>query len=889
MPMNQSSAMPFGSARRSERGQILVLFAFVLIALLLVSALAVDYGGWLLARRGYQNAADEAAIAGAYLLTSQISDQCSATQPSKNVCAREAAWTSLKQHLNLGVNPATQAAFIGDVPYTEAGYTIWVASPPSDAGAAYPGFASSLKTIFVRVDRVQQANISRIIGATPTVGAWATAGRIPQNFAIVTLCGPPDCRTPNGEDLKVAGTGSTLILLKGDIGSNSFAKTSGNSAAIALSDTNASSAYMHYPAECQVGSVSCQLVGWDDGTPGSRTGPKGALALPQVLDPAYLAPTLSNTATPWQCRPADTGATISYAPSTDSVVANSDFPFELASAVQPKADPAVPLAVVTVGGQVTDSISTTPLNGATVTIVGPNGSLTPTTYTATTSGSGNNAGKYSIAGVTPTGQYTMTVTLANYATQSFNIDIASNGSASRDVALVPNPGTINGTVSGTVAAPFTITTDSGSSTTVSAAGPYTLTNVTPGSRIVTPAPPSGYASTPTSRTVTVAPGGTVNNVDFALSAIPTGTISGTVTDETTNLPIPGVTVSVTQGAGIGKSGTTNSSGVYTINGVKTGNNQQVTATLVGYTDEQSGNFNVTAGTTTVNLAMWPSRCGTNNANYGRWDCGNGSQTAANACGSVTNPTAANVSCSKFNQSNLIRPGTYERISIGANQCAWIDPLGGVTGLAGSQPGGVIYVTDQINIDSSAFLFGDGVTIVLGPDAHVDINNGGGFVINYEDPTYTYGGGSKFRTESSIGGGAGVTRCSGDADSYTNLKRSAWTTKARYTWDTSTTPPCYRDDGGAGFLGEIGMAFYLRGTPTGSGQRFYFNGLMGFLFDGVLYAPKDDIKLGGQGAQAAAGQIVAWTLTYAGDTDIVQRYDGLEVDGPPYLIEPYIGE
>ena len=105
-----------------------------------------------------------------------------------------------------------------------------------------------------------------------------------------------------------------------------------------------------------------------------------------------------------------------------------------------------------------------------------------------------------------------------------------------------------------------------------------------------------------------------------------------------------------------------------------------------------------------------------------------------------------------------------------------------------------------------------------------------------------------------------------------------------------TPPCYRDDGGAGFQGEIGLAWYLRGTaPNSNSHRFQESGNTGFLFDGVLYGPKDDVGLGGQGAQAAAGQIIAWTLTYSGDTDIVQRYDGLEIDGPPYLIEPYIGE
>ena len=87
-----------------------------------------------------------------------------------------------------------------------------------------------------------------------------------------------------------------------------------------------------------------------------------------------------------------------------------------------------------------------------------------------------------------------------------------------------------------------------------------------------------------------------------------------------------------------------------------------------------------------------------------------------------------------------------------------------------------------------------------------------------------------------------------------------------------------------------MAWYLAGNATcRGGHRFQFSGVMGFLFDGVLYGPKDDIDLGGQGAQAAAGQIVAWTLKDHGTTDIHQRYSGIPVHGPTSLIEPYLGE
>ena len=47
-----------------------------------------------------------------------------------------------------------------------------------------------------------------------------------------------------------------------------------------------------------------------------------------------------------------------------------------------------------------------------------------------------------------------------------------------------------------------------------------------------------------------------------------------------------------------------------------------------------------------------------------------------------------------------------------------------------------------------------------------------------------------------------------------------------------------------------MAWYLAGSPMCyGGHRFHCSGVMGSLFDGVLYGPKDDIDLGGHGAQA----------------------------------------
>ena len=53
------------TSRPQERGQVLVLFAGGLVALLIVAALAFDVGMMLVERRDEQNAADAAALAGA--------------------------------------------------------------------------------------------------------------------------------------------------------------------------------------------------------------------------------------------------------------------------------------------------------------------------------------------------------------------------------------------------------------------------------------------------------------------------------------------------------------------------------------------------------------------------------------------------------------------------------------------------------------------------------------------------------------------------------------------------------------------------------------------------------------------------------------------------------
>lgn len=71
--------------RTRERGQVLVLFAGGLVALLLVAALAFDVGMMLVERRDQQNAADAAALAGArFVLTSPAQAEAAARRLARD-------------------------------------------------------------------------------------------------------------------------------------------------------------------------------------------------------------------------------------------------------------------------------------------------------------------------------------------------------------------------------------------------------------------------------------------------------------------------------------------------------------------------------------------------------------------------------------------------------------------------------------------------------------------------------------------------------------------------------------------------------------------------------------------------------------------------------------
>jgi hypothetical protein len=193
-------------------------------------------------------------------------------------------------------------------------------------------------------------------------------------------------------------------------------------------------------------------------------------------------------------------------------------------------------------------------------------------------------------------------------------------------------------------------------------------------------------------------------------------------------------------------------------------------------------------------------------------------------------------------------------------------------------------------------------------AAFDIKSGSGFVLNY---------GSLHNTPSNTSSGCNLSTVKVYGDGYSPCFRTAddpngndyayaaWTTTGSSPWQSNygsgcaqASTPAYNTTGKdtTGTTAtpcvtpgkDLGITFYAYGSST-SRFKLDTNG-MGFLFNGVLYAPSDEVDLGGgNDAQAAAGQIVGWTIKYHGGTNIVQNWYAEPQDGQPFLIEPVIGE
>lgn len=229
--------------RREGTGQVLVLFVLILVALLGLSALAVDYGVWLLKDREFQNAADSAALAGAAEFNVPPADR-SCINGTAPMCAnaRTRAWASLKDSLDLcaGLDPAacdTQLATYTTRDTPPAGdpingWTLWVDTPPGGAGSSYTTqlggrYAANMAAVFVRVDRTVDAFLGHMImpGGSRRTG-WATAGRLSGDYALSAYCyddSPLQTGGCKSDGIAINGGGG-ITIVNGDVASNQSLK-----------------------------------------------------------------------------------------------------------------------------------------------------------------------------------------------------------------------------------------------------------------------------------------------------------------------------------------------------------------------------------------------------------------------------------------------------------------------------------------------------------------------------------------------------------------------------------------------------------------------------------------------------------------------------------------
>jgi hypothetical protein len=167
--------MPSMRIRDGERGQILILFAGGLVALLLILGLVVDGGTAFVNRRDGQNSADLAALAG----TKKVVDTWRQASNPGVYPVGNGAYQAIQTSMTANDCPVGgictwTAHYVGP----RSGATFQDLGPVGEFDATIPGSASGTKAIGIKVDvtRTPRTYFLGVIGqSTWTVGTAATA------------------------------------------------------------------------------------------------------------------------------------------------------------------------------------------------------------------------------------------------------------------------------------------------------------------------------------------------------------------------------------------------------------------------------------------------------------------------------------------------------------------------------------------------------------------------------------------------------------------------------------------------------------------------------------------------------------------------------------------
>jgi protocatechuate 3,4-dioxygenase beta subunit len=249
----------------------------------------------------------------------------------------------------------------------------------------------------------------------------------------------------------------------------------------------------------------------------------------------------------------------------------------------------------TVSGVATSAQTGLPISGATIDLIHAGTHIIATTTTAMN-------GSYSIT-ANPS-NYTIRASATSFQTQTISVQIKNNQTSTVNFSLQSNPGTISGQVLDAMSAPIpgvTVNILQGDvlagSATTNAMGNYSVTGLTPNSYIVT-ANKTGYQ---TGSVGAIVQSDMTTTVNFTLQTNP-GTVSGTVTDLATGLPIEDAHVEAILNDVVIALAHTDSFGNYSLTELAPGS-YTISAEATNYQTRTIG-ATVSAGmTTTVNLAL----------------------------------------------------------------------------------------------------------------------------------------------------------------------------------------------------------------------------------------------------------------------------------------------
>ena len=234
------------NTHEAERGQVIVLFAGGILALLLVAALAIDISQVWAVQGKERAAADSAALAGAQDLQTPGSRAVDATD---YVNARTHALADLEsalQGVGSGCDPTND---IFDCPLTGTPFVVSIQAP---SPAAIDVEAS--RAVMVTVDQPSvPLTFARLAGQNGwNVGITSVAGiEFSGQYAVITLRPPQNtnrtgwgCTLTNctgtppnsGGDITIGSTGGGVNAVTGDIGMNLGAELNGNCATVSVPD-----------------------------------------------------------------------------------------------------------------------------------------------------------------------------------------------------------------------------------------------------------------------------------------------------------------------------------------------------------------------------------------------------------------------------------------------------------------------------------------------------------------------------------------------------------------------------------------------------------------------------------------------------------------------------